>query len=68
MQRYERSQAGDLIRIDVKKLDGSSVGHRITDDRRDTPRGAGWEYVHVAIDDDTRLACVEVLANERADT
>ena len=69
VQRYERSQAGDLIHIDVKKLGRiKRVGHRITGDRRDRSRGAGWEYVHVAIDDYTRLAYVEVLPNERAET
>ena len=69
VQRYERSQPGELIHIDVKKLGRiERVGHRMTGDRRDTSPGAGWEYVHVAIDDYTRLAYVEVLANERADT
>jgi transposase InsO family protein len=66
--RYEREKPGELLHLDVKKLGRiQAVGHRITGNRRDTTRGAGWEYVHVAIDDYTRLAYVEVLANERSD-
>jgi transposase InsO family protein len=67
--RYERERPGDLIHLDIKKL-GRIVkpGHRITGNRRERSRGAGWEYVHVAIDDASRLAYVEVLANEQADT
>jgi transposase InsO family protein len=69
VQRYERSQAGELLHIDVKKLGRfERVGHRITGNRRHTTRHVGWEFVHVAIDDYSRLAYVEVLANERADT
>ena len=67
--RYEREAPGDLIHLDIKKLGRiAKIGHRITGDRRDSTRGAGWEYVHVAIDDASRLAYVEVLANEQADT
>lgn len=63
--RYERKRPGELIHLDVKKLGRiKRIGHRMTGDRRDTTRGAGWEYVHVAIDDASRLAYVEVLANE----
>jgi transposase InsO family protein len=70
VQRYEREAPGDLLHLDIKKLGRirGGVGHRITGDRRDTSRGAGWEYVHVAIDDYSRLAYVEVLANEQAET
>ena len=68
-RRYERSHPGELIHIDTKKLGRiQGVGHRITGDRRGRPRGIGWEFVHVAIDDASRLAYVEVLPNERADT
>jgi transposase InsO family protein len=68
-QRYEHPAPGDLIHLDIKKLGRiRRVGHRITGDRRDTSRGAGWEYVHVAIDDFSRLAYVEVLANEQGNT
>ena len=80
-QRYERARPGELIHVDVKKLgrihDGA--GHRVTGKRgRYTGRRTdaegrerkivGWEYVHVAIDDATRLAYVEVLADEKAIT
>ena len=67
--RYERAAPGDLLHLDVKKLGRiRGIGHRITGDRRDRHRGAGWECVHVAIDDYSRLAYVEVLANEEAPT
>jgi transposase InsO family protein len=62
--RYERGRPGELIHVDTKKL-GRIVrpSHRVTGDRRD--RGAGWEHVHVAIDDASRLAYTEVLPSER---
>jgi transposase InsO family protein len=64
--RYERERPGELIHIDTKKLGRiEAVGHRITGDRRDSTRGAGWEYVHVCIDDASRLAYSEVLPDER---
>jgi transposase InsO family protein len=67
--RYERDRPGELIHLDIKKLGRiERVGHRITGDRTSRSRGAGWEYVHIAIDDASRLAYVEVLANEQADT
>ncbi len=67
--RYERAAPGDLLHLDVKKLGRiRGIGHRITGDRRHRHRGAGWECVHVAIDDYSRLAYVEVLANEEAKT
>jgi len=68
--RYERSAPGDLIHLDVKKLGRirGGVGHRITGDKRKRSRGAGWECAHVAIDDYSRLAHVEVLPNEEAST
>jgi transposase InsO family protein len=66
--RYEREHPGELIHLDTKKLgriDG--VGHRITGDRtgRSNKRGAGWEYLHVAVDDASRLAFTAVLPDER---
>jgi transposase InsO family protein len=67
--RYERKQPGELIHIDIKKLgkvDG--IGHRITGDRTSRARGVGWEFVHVCIDDASRLAYVEVLSDERYST
>ena len=67
--RYERQRPGDLIHLDVKKLGRiARIGHRITGDRRDRTRGAGWEYVHVAIDDASRILDAEVLADERGAT
>jgi len=71
-RRYERAMPGELVHVDVKKLGRvAGVGHRITGDRRKgggQARGAGWEFVHVCIDDCTRLAYAEALDDERADT
>lgn len=67
--RYERARPGELVHLDTKKLGRfRRVGHRITGDRRRPPRGDGWEFAHVCIDDHSRLAYVEVLADERAET
>lgn len=67
--RYERPAPGELIHIDVKKLGRiGREGHRVHGDRRTRTRGIGWEFVHVAIDDCTRLAYVEVLDDERTDS
>jgi transposase InsO family protein len=64
-QRYEWPAAGDLLHLDVKKLARIvRVGHRITGVRRGQARGAGYEFVHVAVDDASRLAYVEVLSDE----
>lgn len=61
--RYQRQRPGELIHIDTKKLgriDG--IGHRITGDRRGhRARGVGWEHLHVAVDDASRLAYTEIL-------
>jgi len=63
VQRYEWPQPGDLLHVDIKPLGRfGQAGHRVHGDRRRTSRGAGWEYVHVAVDDHSRLAYVEVLA------
>jgi transposase InsO family protein len=60
--RYTYTEPGGLVHLDIKKLGRiGRVGHRITGDRRSRVRGIGWEYVHVAVDDATRLAYVEVL-------
>lgn len=67
--RYERPVPGELIHIDVKKLGRiGRPGHRVHGDRSTRSRGIGWEFVHVCVDDCTRLAYVEVLDDERADT
>jgi transposase InsO family protein len=65
-RRYSRARAGELIHLDVKKLARfRRIGHRITGDRRHGSDGAGWEFVHVAVDDASRLAYVEVLPDEK---
>src|SRR5881398_3573769 len=53
VRRYERQQPGELVHLDIKKLGRfERLGHRITGDRKQgRSRGAGWEFVHVAIDD-----------------
>jgi len=71
--RYERARPGELLHIDVKKLGRighRGAGHRVTGDRGrgQRSRGAGWEFVHVCVDDATRLAYVEVLGDEKAPT
>src|SRR6476659_11129635 len=67
--RYERKRPGELLHVDVKKLGRiGRPGHRVNGDRRTRSRGVGWEYVHVCVDDATRLAYVEVLADEKGDT
>jgi transposase InsO family protein len=67
--RYERRHPGELVHLDVKKLGRfSRPGHRATSNRVIRNRGAGWDFVHVAVDDCTRLAYVEVLPNERGTT
>ena len=69
-RRYQRERPGELLHLDTKKLARFwRVGHRVTGDPRDhLNRGAGWEAVHVAIDDATRLAYVEVLPDEKRAT
>jgi len=68
--RYQREQPGELLHIDVKRLGRIiAAGHRVTGDRRGQAKGkAGWEYVHVCVDDATRLSYVEVLDDERGPT
>jgi len=68
--RYEHAEPGGLLHLDTKKL-GRIVGgpgHRATGDPRDHRRGVGWEVMHVAIDDATRLVYAEILADEKATT
>lgn len=66
IQRYEWPHAGDLLHVDIKPLVRiRGVGHRIHGDRRQMARGVGHEYVHVAIDDATRVAYVEVRRSQR---
>lgn len=70
VRRYEREHAGELLHLDVKKLGRiTRIGHRISGDRRHSRgRGVGWDFVHVAIDDASRLAWASVAADERTDT
>ena len=65
-RRYEREHPGELIHIDIKKLGRfERVGHRITGDRKSQSRGAGWEFIHVCIDDASRLAFSQILPDEK---
>jgi transposase InsO family protein len=67
VRRYERAHPGELLHVDVKKLGRiGRVGHRINGDRTTRVRGVGWEYVHVAVDDASRVTYAEVLGDERA--
>lgn len=67
--RYERERPGELVHLDVKPLGRIGViGHRIHGDRSRYAAGVGWEFVHVAIDDASRLAYAEVLADQKAVT
>ena len=65
--RYQWARPGDMIHVEIKQLARfDRVGHRITGDRRlGRSSGAGYEKVHMAIDDATRLAYDEVLPNEK---
>ena len=70
--RYEKETPGEMIHIDIKKLGRiEGIGHRITGDRtgQSTPRsrkegGKGWEYLHLAVDDHSRLAYSEIFPDE----
>jgi transposase InsO family protein len=76
--RYERKRPGELIHVDVKKLgriSAKGAGHRVTGNRSSQQKvgpkrlgATGWEFVHVCVDDATRLAYVEVLADEKGAT
>ena len=68
VRRYEREHPGEMIHIDIKKLGRfERVGHRITGDRTgqsNRVRGAGWEFVHVCIDDASRIAFSQIMPDE----
>jgi transposase InsO family protein len=67
--RYERQRPGELLHLDTKKLGRfRRVGHRMTGDRRRAHGRGGYEFAHVCIDDHSRLAYVEILPDERAET
>lgn len=68
VRRYERAAPGDLLHIDTKRLGRiHGVGHRITQDRRrNRNRGIGWDAVHLAIDDHSRVSFAQILPDEGA--
>src|SRR4029450_3235338 len=66
--RYEREKPGEIIHLDIKKLGRfSSMGHRVTGRRTGycSSQGAGWEFVHVAIDDHSRIARAERFPDQK---
>jgi transposase InsO family protein len=68
VRRYERAAPGEIIHLDIKKLGKfNRIGHRVTGDRtgQSNTRGVGWEYLHLAIDDHSRLAYSEILPDEK---
>ena len=68
VRRYERERPGEMIHIDIKKLGRfDRIGHRITGDRtgQSNSRGVGWEFVHVCIDDASRVAFSQILPDEK---
>ncbi len=70
VRRYEREHPGEMIHIDIKKLGRfDRVGHRITGDRtgQSNSRGIGWEFLHVCIDDASRVAFSKLMETERKD-
>jgi len=65
--RYEHARPGDLLHLDIKKLGRiAKPGHRVTGNLADRTRRAGWEYVHVAIDDHSRIAFSAIYPDEKA--
>jgi transposase InsO family protein len=67
--RYERENPGDMIHLDIKKLGRfEQIGHRITGDRtgQSNNRGVGWAFVHVCIDDNSRISFSQILPDEKA--
>lgn len=64
--RYEHARPGDLLHLDIKRLVRiGRVGHRITGDRRSRVKGIGYEFVHIAIDDHSRIAFSQILPDQR---
>ena len=69
VQRYEHQQPGDMLHLDIKKLGRiARPGHRVTANLADRTRRVGWEYVHVAIDDHSRIAFSAIFPNEKAES
>ena len=68
-RRYEKEHPGELVHLDIKKLGRfHQAGHRVTGNKHRRSRRAGWDFVHVAIDDASRLAYVEILPDERQES
>ena len=66
VRRYERSSAGELLHMDTKRLGRiRGIGHRITGDRQHRSRGIGWDAVHLAIDDYSRVSFARILDDEK---
>jgi len=66
IQRYEHKAPGDLLHLDIKKLGKiARPSHRVTGNPNDTVHGIGWEYVHIAIDDHSRIATSAIYPNEK---
>jgi transposase InsO family protein len=71
VRRYERDRPGEMIHLDIKKLGRfDKIGHRITGDRhgQSNSRGVGWEFVHVCIDDHSRLGCANIMPDEKKES
>ena len=69
--RYERERPGEIIHLDIKKLGRfNSIGHRITGRRSGfcSSQGSGWEYVHVAIDDHSRVARADIFPDQKKES
>ena len=67
--RYEHTAPGDMLHIDIKKFARIvKAGHRITGDPRDETRGAGWEFLYVAVDDHSRIAYTALYPDETANS
>jgi transposase InsO family protein len=65
VQRYEHPRPGDLIHFDIKRLARIlRPGHRVTGKRRGQARGSGWEYLHIAIDDHSRIGFTAILPDQ----
>ena len=69
VRRYEHPTPGDLLHLDIKKLGRfQRAGHRLSGDKSQRCRGAGWEFVHVAVDDHSRVAFSQILRDERSES
>src|SRR5262249_21770369 len=68
VERYERARPGELLHVDIKRLGRFwTIGKAILGDGLHRSRQAGWQYLHLAIDDHSRLAYAELLTSESPD-